>query len=156
MSVYYYEPFFSFNDFHRLFDDAWSSRGASGDRQLQRTDSGQNQVARGFQPKMDIHESAEANTVTATIELPGLKKEDVTIDVRNNRLVVSGESTISKGTNENGFVHRERQTGKFSRTLPLPAGTKPTDIKASMENGVLSVTFPKSSPEQAPQKIAIA
>jgi len=71
-------------------------------------------------------------------------------------IVVSGEVNTSKDITENGYVHRERHTGKFSRTLPLPSGTKPEDIKASMEHGVLSITFPKTSPEQAPQKITIA
>ena len=73
---------------------------------------------------MDIHENAEQNVVTATFELPGLKKEDVNIDIRNNRLVISGETTHSKDFEDNGYVHRERSIGKLSRTLPLPSGTK--------------------------------
>lgn len=73
---------------------------------------------------MDVHESAETNLVTASFELPGLKKEDVTIDVHNNRLVVSGESASANETNKDGWVVKERRTGKFSRSLPLPAGTQ--------------------------------
>lgn len=71
--------------------------------------------------RMDVHESAENNLVTATFELPGMRKEDVGIDVHNNRLVVSGEATFSDESNKNGWVVRERRRGKFSRSLPLPA-----------------------------------
>ena len=73
---------------------------------------------------MDVHEDAEKNIVTATFELPGLKKEDVNIDVQNNVLTVSGESKISSERNENGYAVRERRYGKFSRSLPLPQGIK--------------------------------
>ena len=73
---------------------------------------------------MDLHEDAEKNLVTATLELPGLKKEDVSIDIHNNALTVSGESKVSTEHDENGYAVRERRYGKFSRTLPLPQGIK--------------------------------
>ena len=72
---------------------------------------------------MDIHESPDSNLVTATFELPGLTKENVNIDIQNNSLLVSGEVSTSSELNENGYVHRERRTGRFSRRVPLPAGT---------------------------------
>ncbi|TFK69561.1 HSP20-like chaperone [Pluteus cervinus] len=105
---------------------------------------------------MDLHENTESNLVTATFELPGLKKEDVQIDVHNGRLSVSAESKISSEHEEKGYAVRERRYGKVSRTLQLPQGVKDEEIKASMENGVLTVTFPKSAPELAPKKITIA
>lgn len=73
---------------------------------------------------MDVHEDAEKNIVSATFELPGLKKEDVNIDVHNNLLTVSGESKISSEREENGYAVRERRFGKFTRSIPLPDGTK--------------------------------
>ena len=73
--------------------------------------------------RMDIHESPDSNVVTATFELPGLTKENVNIDIQNSSLLVTGEVTTSNELNENGYVHRERRTGKFSRRIPLPAGT---------------------------------
>ena len=73
---------------------------------------------------MDIHEDAKTNTVTATFELPGLKKEDVNIDVHNNILTVSGESKVDENHDENGWAVRERRYGKFSRSVPLPQGIK--------------------------------
>lgn len=113
--------------------------------------------------------------MTATFELPGLSKENVQIDVHNNVLTVSGESKISSERDENGYAVRERRFGRFSRAIPLPQGVKVSidafrrldgeltmqflqgeDVKAAMENGVLTVTFPKSTPQTASQKITIA
>ena len=74
--------------------------------------------------RMDLHEDAEKNLVTATFELPGLKKDDVSIDVHNNVLTVSGESKIEEKRVENGYAVRERRFGKFSRSIPLPQGIK--------------------------------
>ena len=62
--------------------------------------------------------------MTATFELPGLTSEDVAIDVHQNRLTVSGESTVSESEEGRDYVVRERRSGKFSRTLQLPFGTK--------------------------------
>lgn len=73
---------------------------------------------------MDIHHDEKANTVTATFDLPGMQKEDVSIDIHNNIINVSGEA---KGTTERqneGYTLRERRHGKFSRSLSLPQGTK--------------------------------
>jgi len=155
----FYDPW---TDFDRLFDNAFYTRfqgqsapqrsGQEG-QQLTRTDS----TGRvWFQPKMDIREDSDANTVTALFELPGLKKEDVNIDVHNNRLTVSGDSKSSSEREEEGWVIRERSYGSFSRSLQLPAGVKPDEIKAKMEHGVLAVTFPKTTAEQAPKKITVS
>ena len=103
-----------------------------------------------------MHESKENNLITATFELPGLKKEDVTFDLQNNRLIVSGEANFSDEKEENGYVVKERRSGRFSRTVPIPQGTKPEDIKASMENGVLTVTYPKTTQEQQAKRITIS
>ncbi|GJF00577.1 HSP20-like chaperone [Phanerochaete sordida] len=162
MSNFFYEPFFSLSEFDRLFDEAFNNRvggGApqGGQQQLQRRNGGGAEGnARALRPRMDVHEDAEKNVVTASFELPGLSKENVNIDVHNGTLTVSGESKFEQDKNENGWAVRERRFGKFSRSIPLPQGIKPEEIKASMENGVLNVTFPKTTPEQAPKKITIA
>ena len=73
---------------------------------------------------MDIHEDAKSNVVTATFELPGLTKEDVNIDIRNNVLTISGETNQSSDREESGYAVRERRYGKFSRSIPLSQGVK--------------------------------
>jgi HSP20 family protein len=105
---------------------------------------------------MDLHENAESNTVTATFEFPGLKKEDISIDVHNGRMTISAESKVSSEHEESGYAVRERRYGKWSRTLQLPQDVQDSEIKASMEDGLLTVTFPKTSPETASKKITIA
>ena len=73
---------------------------------------------------MDLHEDAEKNLVTATFELPGLTKDKVNIEVHGWNLTISGEVSESTEKNEHGYTVRERRTGRFSRTVNLPEGTK--------------------------------
>jgi len=147
---FHYDPF---SEFDRLFDDAFSSRfRPSSD--VARTSEGRSRVGT-FRPRMDLIESKDKNEVTATFELPSLKRDDVRIDVQQNRLTVSGDVKASEERQEGDFAVRERMYGTFSRTLQLPLGTKPEDVKAKMENGVLTVTFPKVGKEQEPKRIAV-
>ncbi|KIJ65122.1 hypothetical protein HYDPIDRAFT_88868 [Hydnomerulius pinastri MD-312] len=148
---FYYDPL---TEFDRLFDDAFSSRF--------RPSSTVTEIGRGieggaatFRPRMDLHENSENNIITATFDLPGMKREDVTVDVHHDHLIISGEINVSQKRDEGGYAVRERSCGKFSRTLALPPGTKHEEVKAKMENGVLTVTFPKAQ-QQQPQRIAIA
>ncbi|KAF9000396.1 HSP20-like chaperone [Cyathus striatus] len=154
-SVFFYEPFY---DFDRFFNEAFNAR--SGHGQIQQRQNGNNGsvdgAVRPFKPRMDLHEDSEKNLVTASFELPGLKKEDIQIDLTNGQLTIAAESKVSSEHNENGYAVRERRFGKFSRTLQLPKGVKDEEIKASMDNGVLTVTFPKTGAETAPKKITIS
>ena len=78
---------------------------------------------------MDLHEDAEKNAVTATFELPGMKKEDVQIDVHDGQLTISGETKVSEEHNKDGYAVRERRFGKFSRTLRLPQGVNVSGVQ---------------------------
>ncbi|KAF8909709.1 small heat shock protein [Gymnopilus junonius] len=150
MTVFFYEPFY---DFDRFFEEALSPS-----RQVATRTGGQRNVdgaVRAFKPRMDLHEDNEKNIVTATFEFPGVAKENVSIDVHNSRLTVSAETKQSSEHDEDGYAVKERRFGKFSRTLQLPQGVKDEEIKASMENGILTVTFPKTTPELAPKKITV-
>jgi len=110
---------------------------------------------RSFEPRLDLHENIEKNLVTATFELPGFSKEDVQLNFQNGKLTVSAETKKSEDRADTGYSSRERLYGKFSRTLQLPQGVQDEHIKASMENGLLIVRFPKTLPENAPKKIVI-
>ncbi|KAJ3559676.1 hypothetical protein NM688_g204 [Phlebia brevispora] len=160
LSRFFYEPFYSLSDFDRLFDEAFNARttGAPAGQLARREESSTLQALRPRDEKlsMDIHEDEKSNVVTATFELPGLKKEDVNIDIQNNVLTISGESKQSSERSESGYAVRERRYGKFSRSIPLSEGVKPDEVKANLQDGVLTVKFPKTTPEQAPKKITIA
>ncbi|WP_028403223.1 Hsp20/alpha crystallin family protein [Ectobacillus panaciterrae] len=92
--------------------------------------------------RIDVHETE--NEVVAICDIPGLeKKEDVNIDIENNKLTISG--TINR-TNEirEGRIHRqERFVGHFNRSVSLPGTVSNEGVKASYKNGVLEVHIPK-------------
>ncbi|KAH9060670.1 HSP20-like chaperone [Lactarius vividus] len=107
--------------FDRFFDDVLTPRTY---RHVQPSDVFRPSRCSPTLPRMDIHHDDKSNTVCATFELPGLQKEDVSIDVNNNILTVSGETKESTERNEEGYTLRERRYGKFSRSLSLPQGLK--------------------------------
>ena len=80
---------------------------------------------------MDVHHDKDTNNTSVTFELPGLQKEDVSIDVHNNVLTVSGEDKASSERSEGGYVIRERRYGKFARSLSLPQGLKVSALETS-------------------------
>lgn len=87
-----------------------------------------------------------------------MRKEDISINVENNMLTISGERKEEK-REENERVRRmERHWGSFSRSVPLPAGAKQEQIKARFENGCLSVDIPKTPQVsgRAPQRITVS
>jgi len=73
---------------------------------------------------MDIHYDKDTHNFNVAFELPGLQKEDVSIDVHNDVLTVSGENKTSSERTEGSYVVRERRYGKFTRSLSLPQGLK--------------------------------
>ncbi|KAG1874320.1 hypothetical protein F4604DRAFT_1763943 [Suillus subluteus] len=74
---------------------------------------------------MDLHENAETKTVTATFGLPGIKQQDVNVEVHGNCLTMSGES---KRSDKGGYAAQERWYGKFSRTLQIHQGIKASTL----------------------------
>ena len=91
--------------------------------------------------RMDVHESKDANTVTATFELPGMKSNDVNIDIHQNGLTVAGEAKQPHWAHEEGYTVRERSYGKFSRTLQVPLGIK-VSVRRSPDAARLSDAHP--------------
>ncbi|KAG1878598.1 small heat shock protein [Suillus tomentosus] len=146
---FHYDPF---TEFERLFDDAFSARFRPTSDVSRAVESGSRVGT--FRPKMDLIE-IENNKIMAVFDLPGMQPENVTIDVQQNRLTISGEMKAESNRTEKDYAVRERTYGKFSRILQLPVGTEPKDVDAKMENGVLKVTFPKIGKDQETQRISI-
>jgi HSP20 family protein len=153
MSFYHYEPFY---EIERLSDALFPSQGNKHVHNALCSHGAEGGVIRSFKPRMDLHEDVEKNVVTAVFEFPGVSKEDIQIDLHGGKLTVSAETKQSEEHNESGYAVRERRYGKYSRTLQLPQGVKDEEIKAVMENGVLTITFPKSGQEVTPKRIVIA
>jgi len=149
-SFIFYEPLY-FEIDRLLNDPSLSKRGKS-----QAGCSSVPSSVRSYKPRLDLCEDTEKNLVTATFELPGFSKDEVQLNFQNGKLTVSAETKKSDEDGETGYSLRERRHGKFSRTLQLPQGIQDEQIKATMEDGLLVITFPKSSPELAPKKIVIS
>ena len=105
--------------------------------------------ATGFTPLVDVHETEEEYLVK--VDLPGVKADDVSVEVNDNVLSISG----SRAADETGQAQLvERPYGSFVRTLTLPQGVDSDSIEAGYQDGVLELRIPKPV-EQKPKKIAI-
>jgi HSP20 family protein len=114
-------------------------------------------VAAAWVPPVDIFE--EADSIKILAEVPGVKPEDVQISVEDNRLTIRGsKEQVAEQKAER--VHRyERVYGTFERSFTLPATVDSSKIKATYENGVLTVTLPKvdrAKPRQIQVEVAKA
>lgn len=81
-------------------------------------------------------------TFLVKAEVPGLKKEDVKVEVAEGCLILEGERKYETRKEEEGYFQTERSYGRFYRSIPLPEGAKPEEIKAELANGVLEVKVP--------------
>lgn len=105
-----------------------------------------------WSPVLDVYESVDRFVVT--IELPGLRPDQVDISVEDGRLTISGERKFYEAVNQDSFHRVERRFGGFSRTLSLPTTADPDRIEAAFENGLLTITVPKRE-EAKPRKITV-
>ncbi|KGN65770.1 18.5 kDa class I heat shock protein [Cucumis sativus] len=101
--------------------------------------------------RVDWMETPEAHVLKA--DLPGLKKEEVKVEVEDGKVIqISGERNVEKEDKSEKWHRMERSSGKFKRRFRMPEDVKMEEIKASMENGVLTVTVPKAEEKKADVK----
>ena len=131
------EPFSS--EINRLFESLFEP--ANGGTRMQR-----------WAPAMDLVEADDHFQLKA--DLPGLSEDDVSIEVQDNVLTVSGERKAETERKERGWYRLERSFGRFSRSLTLPEGVDPEGISASFDKGVLEIRVPKPE-ERKPRRISI-
>ena len=96
-------------------------------------------------PSLDLSETPEA--VQVRMDLPGMKPEDVNIEITGNTLRITGER--KEGKEEKNKTYVERRLGSFSRSVALPCPVKESDVNAEYANGVLTVTMWKSEEAKA-------
>ena len=106
---------------------------------------------RQWVPAMDVSESNEGYTVT--VEIPGAKREDITVESQDNVVTIRGEKRDEREEKDEHRHYLERRYGTFSRSFRLPADAS-DDIRAAFRDGVLTVEVPKQE-EKKPQSIAI-
>jgi HSP20 family protein len=103
-------------------------------------------------PALDVYQTPNEVVLKAT--LPGLKPEDVSIDITGNTVTIKGETKAEQGIKKEDFLYQERRYGTFSRSVALPSGLKPDKAEATMEDGVLTLTIPKAE-EVKPKAIKV-
>jgi HSP20 family protein len=86
------------------------------------------------------------------MDLPGMTKENISIDVKDNHLIISAERTSEEKSEKQTFVRLERSYGKFSRSLTLPEDANMEQVRASYNHGVLQLDVPKREPRTAPRR----
>jgi HSP20 family protein len=120
----------------QLMEGLWSGMAPNGDRI--------------WTPLVDIEETEDAWIIEA--EVPGAKRKDINVEVQDSELIISGE--IKERERKGLLRRRTRRTGRFDFRVTLPGGADPDGIKASVDDGVLTVQVPK--PEQArPRRIEV-
>jgi HSP20 family protein len=101
----------------------------------------------GWMPELDLSESDSAYTLE--MDLPGLAREAVELEVAGNVLTVRGERKNPRAAGPEAYRYRERRFGRFERSFPLATKLQEDMATARFENGVLTVTLPKAEPPQA-------
>ena len=119
------------NRVNRLFDDMFPEIGQGDDMGLME-----------WRPMVDTYEKDDAILVNA--ELPGVNREDISVDVKNNILTISGERKHEEDVNEDNYFRKERFYGKFQRSFTLPDNVDSEKVDAVYKDGVLEVKIPKT------------
>jgi HSP20 family protein len=105
-------------------------------------------------PEVDVFE--KDNRLVTKVDLPGMKKEDVKVEVTDGHLAISGERKSESEEKKERFYRSEREYGSFYRAVPLPEGVKLEDVKATFSDGVLEVSVPlPAQPEAKVRKVEI-
>ncbi|MCI0359806.1 MAG: Hsp20/alpha crystallin family protein [Planctomycetaceae bacterium] len=105
-----------------------------------------------FLPEANIAETDKA--VEVTVELPGMKPEDVKVELREGTLWITGEKREEKEETGKTFHRVERRVGSFRRGFALPAEVEEDQVDAKFEGGVLHITLPKAE-KVAPKQIVV-
>ncbi|MBW1642823.1 MAG: Hsp20/alpha crystallin family protein [Deltaproteobacteria bacterium] len=127
---------------NRIFDESFS-RTADLDDDISMS---------AWKPLVDIYETDESIILKA--ELPGIKKDDVSVEVKDNVLTLKGVRTEEKEIKEKNYYRKERAFGTFSRAFNLQHRIQPDKIKARFKDGVLKIEIPKPE-EEKPKQITV-
>ncbi|MFP4227578.1 MAG: Hsp20/alpha crystallin family protein [Salinivenus sp.] len=111
------------------------------DRFFNRGDGSDGERTTVWSPRTDLLETDDAFLLR--LDVPGMTKEDITINLQNSTLTISGERTSERSENEE-YVRVERAFGNFHRTFTLPDAVDNENIEAAYDNGVLTIHVPKT------------
>jgi HSP20 family protein len=142
-------------DFFRRLDRALARRyvheymlGRERDRRLRITPPTGRQTPRLWQPRMEMCDDPQSSRISATLEVPGLKQEDLTVERQGDKLIVSGERrspipsdpTLASAR----YPVQEFKYGKYRRVIDLPPGTLRSTVSCLLRDGLFVVTWPRT------------
>jgi HSP20 family protein len=104
-------------------------------------------------PQINVSETD--NQIRVTVELPGVDLDDIEVDVADDMLVVRGEKRLERSDEDENYHFVERAYGSFQRTVQLPFAADPDQVQARFDNGVLTITIPKSDEQQRTHRIDV-
>ncbi|HKU76728.1 MAG TPA: Hsp20/alpha crystallin family protein [Pyrinomonadaceae bacterium] len=113
---------------------------------------GFNELA-AWTPQIEMFE--RENELVIRADLPGLKKDDVQIELRDDSVVIQGERQEERKEEREGFYSTERTYGRFYREIPLPEGADTDEATATFRDGVLEITIPRAEGETRGRQLEI-
>lgn len=128
----------------RLFDDVFLGAAAAGQQQEGGSISA---------PRIDISETEKKLRITA--DLPGVDEQDVQVTIDDDVLSIRGETRLEREEERKNYRVLERARGVYQRSIRLPIRVDPEQVKASFENGVLTLTIPKPAQAQRGRQVRI-
>lgn len=139
------DPFSELTKVHetmnRLFEDAFPAQGAR-----------EGASPGSWKPAVDIFETDDA--IVLSVEVPGVDREHIFIELKDGVLSLSGERKLEKEAGEERYHRMERCYGAFHRFFTLPAAVDPGKVDAALRDGVLRIRLPKRE-EAKPRQIAV-
>jgi HSP20 family protein len=136
-------------EMNRLFDDVF--RGAG----LPAATGSQSQGDVGNFVNTSINVSETENEIRITAELPGVTEQDIDVSLDDDVLTIRGEKRFERTDDKENFHFVERSYGTFQRSLRLPYPVDPDQVQARFENGVLTVTVPKTGRQERSRRIQV-
>jgi len=121
------------NELNKLFEEVIPARKEGAEIQI-------------WAPRVDVYE--KDNNIIVEAEIPGAKKEDIEVKIKENNVIIKGEVKKEEEKKEENYYRSERFYGKFERVIPLPAEVKAEEAKAEIQDGVLKVSIPKATAEK--------
>ena len=144
MTIVKWEPFRNVSDLqnriNRVFYESFYPTGDPDEK---------NDAMCAWRPAVDIYETDKGLVIMA--ELPGVEKDDVSVEVRDNMLTIKGDRVPDHQIREEQYYRRERCFGTFHRSFTLQDIVNPDNIKASFKDGVLEITVPHPEVEKSKQ-----